>query len=99
MELGEKSGPPLMLGARIVLAVLGGYAIAALAAACLARFLPLQAAQASVTGQLASFAAYAALVIYAFSVRSVPRLALHFAFLGAVLALALWLSFGGGVQP
>jgi hypothetical protein len=65
---------------RLVAAIVGGYALASLAAiASLA--LPLQTTQAVITGQLVSFLVYAGAVVWVFAVRSARR-----AWLGLLLA-------------
>lgn len=60
----------LPLLARIAAAVLGGYAFAATGAVWLAFALPAERAQAVLTGLLASFALYAAAVVWAFAART-----------------------------
>lgn len=86
------AGPLL---SRIVAAVLGGYALAALTSVA-ALALPISRPQAVLTGMLASFAVYAGAVIWVFAVRSATR-----AWLGLVLAalpllLAAWHAGGAG---
>jgi hypothetical protein len=62
-----RSRGPLI--SRIVAAVLGGYALAALSSVAVLA-LPLSKPQAVLTGMLASFAIYTAAVIWVFAVRS-----------------------------
>ena len=57
------------LGARIVVALFGGYALGALASVA-ALALPLSAAQAVITGMLTSFLVYAGVAVWAFLGRS-----------------------------
>jgi hypothetical protein len=58
--------------ARIVAAIFGGYALAALASVA-ALALPMSKPQAVLTGMLVSFAVYAGAVIWVFAVRSARR--------------------------
>lgn len=60
------------LASRVVAAVLGGYALAALASVA-AVALPLPAAEAVLTGMLVSFLVYACAVIWVFAVRNAYR--------------------------
>ncbi|WP_456281247.1 DUF3649 domain-containing protein [Cupriavidus sp. JZ107] len=77
------------LVSRIVAAVLGGYALAALASvAPLA--LPISKPQAVLTGMLASFAIYAGAVIWVFAVRSAGRAWAGLLVAAAPLLLAAW---------
>jgi hypothetical protein len=62
-----RSRGPLI--SRIIAAVLGGYALAALSSVAVLA-LPLSKPQAVLTGMLASFAIYTAAVIWVFAVRS-----------------------------
>jgi hypothetical protein len=81
----HRAGP---LVSRIVAAVLGGYALAALTTVA-ALALPISRPQAVLTGMLASFAVYAAAVVWVFAVRSARR-----AWAGLlVAALALWMAW------
>lgn len=75
--------------ARVMGAIIGGYCVTSLAIACLARILPMRPAEASVAATLASFAIYAAILVAAFSARSVLRVWLWLG--GAMLVL------GGGL--
>jgi hypothetical protein len=65
----HRAGP---LVSRIVAAVLGGYALAALTTVA-ALALPISRPQAVLSGMLASFAVYAAAVVWVFAVRSARR--------------------------
>lgn len=81
----HRAGP---LVSRIVAAVLGGYALAALTTVA-ALALPISRPQAVLTGMLASFAVYAAAVVWVFAVRSARR-----AWAGLlVAALPLWMAW------
>ncbi len=75
--------------ARIVAALFGGYALAALfSVAVLA--LPMSKPQAVLTGMLASFAIYAGAVIWVFAVRSALKAWLGLIIVGVPLSLAAW---------
>ncbi len=77
----------LALVSRIVAAIGGGYALAALfSVACLA--LPLAPAQAAFVGMIASFLLYAGAVVWVFAVRSATR-----AWLGLLLAAGVLAVF------
>lgn len=69
---------------RVVAAIGGGYALAALAATAAALALPMQRADAVLTGMLASFAVYCGAVIWVFAARDALR-----AWLGILLPAAL----------
>ncbi|WP_313622479.1 DUF3649 domain-containing protein [Achromobacter sp.] len=58
---------------RATAAILGGYALASAAAACLAVWLPLGRADAVTTAQLLSFVVYACGVIWVFATRNAWR--------------------------
>ncbi|MDQ0143446.1 DUF3649 domain-containing protein [Cupriavidus necator] len=79
------------VGARAVAAIAGGYALAALATAVLALYLPMARQDAVTTATLLSFAIYAGAVVWVFAVRSAWRawvgLALPAVLLSAMLAL------------
>ncbi|WP_164086407.1 DUF3649 domain-containing protein [Stenotrophomonas maltophilia] len=76
----------LPLVSRILAALFGGYALAALCSIA-ALALPIDGRQAVFTGMLASFLLYAGAVVWVFAVRSAWR-----AWLGLVIAaLPLWL--------
>ncbi|HEY0682572.1 MAG TPA: PepSY-associated TM helix domain-containing protein [Steroidobacter sp.] len=59
----------LAVAARVVAAIVGGYALAALATFALAQFLPMTKAEASMTATLLSFLIYACAVIWVFATR------------------------------
>ena len=62
-----------MVTSRAVAAVAGGYVLAALSAALLAVILPLPRADATLTGTMLSFLAYALAVMWAFAARHALR--------------------------
>ncbi|KMZ12199.1 iron uptake protein [Candidatus Burkholderia humilis] len=82
---------PLIL--RIVAAMFGGYALAALTSVTMLA-LPMDKPQAVLTGMLSSFIVYVCAVIWVFAVRSARR-----AWLGLIVAavplLAAWTVWGG----
>jgi len=83
------------LVSRIVAAVCGGYALAALfSVAALA--LPGPLPEAAMTGMVASFLVYAGAVVWVFAVRSATRAWAGLAVAALVLLpLALWVRHGG----
>lgn len=75
------------LASRIIAALSGGYALAALCSIA-ALALPIDGRQAVFTGMLASFLLYASAVVWVFAARSAWR-----AWLGLIIAaLPLWLA-------
>jgi hypothetical protein len=92
-EKGEGRGATAL---RILAAVPGGYAVASLATACLARLVPGDRAAATVTATLASFAVLAGVIVLSFSLRSVLRLWLILIAIAAVTGGATWLSVALG---
>lgn len=79
---------------RIAAAVLGGYALATISGAAIARFLPLSRADAVLTAMLCAFAVHAAAALWAFAARSATRAWIGLS-LPAALAAAAWLLRGG----
>ncbi|MGE0798964.1 MAG: DUF3649 domain-containing protein [Lautropia sp.] len=79
---------------RIVAALLGGYALAALASVA-ALALPLTKPQAVLTGMQASFLIYAAAVIWVFAARSAGRAWAGLAIVAVPLMLAAWTVWSG----
>lgn len=77
---------------RVLLAALGGYAVAALATGLLSLVLPMPRSEAVVTATLLSFALMVAVVVAVFAVRSLGRAALVVAGLALPLGLGLWLA-------
>ena len=103
-QVGARSGTArayrLALAARVLLAGVGGYGIAALASAVLALVLPGTRAEAVSAALIASFAIMAAAVIWVFGAGTVGRAALGLGLAAALLIAALWLvgafQAGGG---
>ncbi|MCJ2090728.1 iron transporter [Methylobacterium sp. E-005] len=81
----------LAVTARVLLAGVGGYLIAALASALLALMLPGGRAEAVSAALIASFAIMAAAVIWVFAAGTVGRAALGLGLAAALLIAALWL--------
>lgn len=78
-------------------AIPAGYLLASLAAAALARFLPMAAVEAASVGLTSFFALYAALLLWAFGTADLRRLWLWWLAAGAVLAaLVAWSIATGG---
>ncbi len=59
---------------RVVAAILGGYALAAVSATFFSYILPTARAEAAMSGLLLSFAVYAAAILWAFGARSISRM-------------------------
>ena len=74
---------------RIVAALFGGYALAALSSVAVLA-LPMSKPQAVLTGMLASFLIYAAAVIWVFAVRSALKAWLGLIIVAVPLSLAAW---------
>ncbi|ACI91865.1 conserved hypothetical protein [Afipia carboxidovorans OM5] len=74
---------------RIIAALFGGYAVAALASVAVLA-LPMSKPQAVLTGMLASFIVYACAVIWVFAVRSATKAWLGLLVVAAVLLPAAW---------
>ncbi|MES2511320.1 MAG: DUF3649 domain-containing protein [Pseudomonadota bacterium] len=92
LERARRVGP---LISRIVAALLGGYALAALA--CVAVLaLPASKPQAVLSGMLLSFIIYTGAVIWVFIVRSAWRAWAGLAIAGAPLLLAAWSVWARG---
>lgn len=83
------------LVSRIVCAIFGGYALAALTSvATLA--LPISKPQSVLTGMLASFIVYVCAVIWVFAVRSATRAWTGCVVVAVPLLLAAWSVWSGG---
>lgn len=84
------------VGVRVAAAVFGGYALAAAVAIWTSYILPMRRADAVVTGELISFAVYAAAILWAFAART-PRWA-ALGLIGSALAFAVmaWLTGPSG---
>jgi hypothetical protein len=63
----------LAVASRALAAIVGGYALTALAISALAIFLPLSRSEASMTATLLSFAIYTCVVLWVFATRSATR--------------------------
>lgn len=86
-------GPhPLHVLARAIAAIIGGYAVTALAVACLARLLPMHPAEASIAATLASFAIYAGIIVAIFWAKSMLRVCMGLGSALLLLGAALYLS-------
>lgn len=83
------------LVSRIVAAMLGGYALAALTSVA-AVALPIDRVQGVLTGMLASFVVYAGAVVWVFAVRSARRAWLGLVVAALVLLPAAWWVWSGG---
>lgn len=77
---------------RTLMAVLGGYALAASATAALAVWLPTAPATAVITANLLSFLIYTGAVLWAFSTRSAARACLGITVPALLLAGLAWLG-------
>jgi hypothetical protein len=82
------------LASRIVAAIFGGYALAALVSVA-ALALPMSKPQAVLTGMLASFIVYACAVIWVFAVRSACRAWGGLLIVAAPLLIAAWSVWAG----
>jgi hypothetical protein len=78
---------------RVVAAILGGYAMAALASIVCATLLPIGRAEAVLTGMLLSFAVYAGTVVWVFAAGTALRAWIGMLIPMAVLAVAAWFSW------
>jgi hypothetical protein len=89
----------LAVAGRVLLAGVGGYAVAALATALLALLLPGSRAEAVSAATLVSFAIMAAVAIWVFAVRSLARAVIGLGLIATLMAGGLWLAaaFPGGV--
>ena len=84
----------LAVAARVLLAVLGGYALAALATAGLALTLPMARAEAVTTATLLSFAIYAGAVVWVFAARRLASACVGLAVPALALGGLVWLLRG-----
>lgn len=91
----DRAGRVGPLISRIVAAVGGGYALAALGSVA-ALALPMDTAQAVITGMLSSFAIYAGAVIWVFAVRSALRAWVGLLVAAVPLLLAASFVWAGG---
>lgn len=86
----------LAVASRALAAIVGGYAVAALATGALAVYLPGARAEATLTATMLSFVVYTVAVIWVFAARSAWRawvgLALPALVMGALVAFHVWKS-------
>jgi hypothetical protein len=90
---GEGLRYRLGVAARAAAALFGGYAVAALAGAALALYLPGPRSETALTGALASFAVYAGAAMWTFAARSAARAWGGLLLASAVLGLLVWLRY------
>ena len=89
----HRHGP---LTSRILAALLGGYAVAALASVAVLA-LPADRVQAAIAGTLLSFAVYAGAAVWVFPVRSAWRAWGGLLAVALALAPAAWWTWGKGI--
>lgn len=89
----------LGVASRALAAIVGGYVLAALAAAVIAAYLPATRVEAALTGTLASFPVYAAAVMGVFAARSAARAWAGLLLSGALLGAALLIHLHAGANP
>jgi Protein of unknown function (DUF3649) len=89
---------PLPILSRILAAVFGGYALSAVAAVFISYLLPLQRADALMTGILFSFAIHTGAAIWVFAARTSLIAWLGLLIPGAAMAAICWL-FAIGITP
>ncbi len=92
LEKARSAGP---LASRVMAAIVGGYALAALVSVA-AIALPISKPQAVLVGMLASFAVYAGAVVWVFAVRSAGRAWAGLVLAAVPLLLAAWSVLSGG---
>lgn len=90
-----RTGP---LASRIVAAIGGGYAVAALASVAVL-VLPVSRPQAVLAGMLASFAIYTGAVIWVFAVHSAWRAWAGLTIVALPLFAAAWTVWSSGANP
>lgn len=81
-----------MVAGRVLLAVFGGYALAALATALLSLVLPMERAEAVTTAVLLSFVIMPVAALYVFAARSLRRAAFGIVLPLVALGGGLWLA-------
>jgi hypothetical protein len=89
------SGHNAAMAARLAI-IPGGLAIAGLASACIARFLPGSRTEATTSGMLLFFILFAILIMSAFSARNIGRLWLWLGGVGLLMGVMLTLSILSG---
>ncbi|MBP0596486.1 DUF3649 domain-containing protein [Herbaspirillum sp. LeCh32-8] len=94
MKSTTQSGPTAMYRlavlSRTVAAIAGGYALAALCTALLAKWLPMGRADAVMTATMLSFAIYTCAVIWVFAARNAWRAWIGLGAPTLLLALVVW---------
>ena len=80
----------LTVASRTVAAILGGYALSALASFALAIFLPMSKAEASMTATLLSFLIYTCAVIWVFATRTAWRAWIGIIAPSVALGVLIW---------
>lgn len=81
----------LAVASRALAAIVGGYALTALATFALALFLPMSRAEASMTATLLSFAIYTCAVIWVFATRTASRAWIGIVAPSLALGALIWL--------
>ncbi|MFC7286524.1 DUF3649 domain-containing protein [Herminiimonas glaciei] len=89
MKLNEELQYRLGVASRAVAAILGGYAVTALATALLAVILPMVRIDAVLTATLLSFTVYTCAVLWVFAARSAFRAWIGIVLPAAILGLGL----------
>ena len=82
----------LAVASRALAAIVGGYALTALATMALAIFLPMSRSEASMTATLLSFVIYTCAVLWVFATRSATRAWLGIVVSAIVLGALVWLQ-------
>lgn len=82
----------------MLLAIVGGYALAALATAVLSLTLPLEPAEAVTAATLLSFTVMAVAVLFVFAARSLRVATLWLALPVGALSLGLWVLMRAGAS-
>ena len=85
----------MSVAARVLAAVIGGYAATGLVTVALARWLPMSKADATHTATLLSFVIYVGIVLAVFHAATARR---AWAFIAAVGAVAIMSIIAGGVR-
>ncbi|GJE57133.1 iron transporter [Methylobacterium thuringiense] len=100
MGTGRRTGRGYRAGVagRVLLAIVGGYALAALATAVLSLTLPLEPAEAVTAATLLSFTVMAVVVLFVFAARSLRVATLWLALPVGALSLGLWVLMRAGAS-
>ncbi len=85
----------LQVASRVLVAAVGGYALASACTVLLALLWPIPRAQAVLASTMLSFVWYTAAVLWVFSVRSATRAWVSIVLATAVLSLLCWLLLPG----